>query len=238
MAAVGAVLSDARRCRMLAALGDGRALAATVLAMEAGVAPSTASEHLARLTEGRFVTVEQRGRNRYYRLAGPDVAQLLELIARMAPPAPVRSLREGTRAEALRKARTCYDHLAGRLGVAIMDRFLERCMIEAQESCVSAGSDHTRASDTGYVLTETGRETLADLGVKVESTGRRPLVRTCLDWSEQRPHLAGALGAVLAQRFFELRWIARAPRSRAVLVTSEGKASLWHTFSITLDATA
>ncbi len=120
LAAVGAALAEPARARILAALGDGRALAASVLAAEAGVAASTASAHLARLLDAGLLEVLPQGRHRYYRLAGPHVAELLEALARVAPPAPVRSLREGTRAEALRTARTCYDHLAGRLGVALM----------------------------------------------------------------------------------------------------------------------
>jgi DNA-binding transcriptional ArsR family regulator len=116
IAALAAVLADPARCRVLAALGDGRALPASMLASDAGVAASTASEHLARLVKAGLLTVERHGRHRYFRLAGPHVSDLLEALARVAPPAPVRSLREGTRAQALRLARTCYDHLAGRRG--------------------------------------------------------------------------------------------------------------------------
>jgi DNA-binding transcriptional ArsR family regulator len=235
---IGAVLADARRCRMLAALGDGRALAATALAIEAGVAPSTASEHLARLCDSHLVVAEQRGRHRYYRLAGPEVGELLEVIARLAPPLPVRSLTQGTRAEALRRARTCYDHLAGRLGVALMDAFLERGVIEAWESSVSGvlRKSSPSQSECGYMVTERGKGALAALGMTVESSsGRRPLVRSCLDWSEQQPHIAGMLGASLAHRLFELRWLARSPKSRAVLVTEEGGAGLRCSFGIVLD---
>src|SRR6266511_3670464 len=113
ISAIASVLADPGRCRVLAALGDGRALPASMLAAEAGVAPSTASEHLSKLVRAGLLTVERHSRHRYFRLAGPDVADLLEALARVAPPSPVRSLREGTRAHALRSARTCYDHLAG-----------------------------------------------------------------------------------------------------------------------------
>jgi DNA-binding transcriptional ArsR family regulator len=124
LARTAALIGDPGRARVLRALADGRELAATVLAHEAGVAPSTASVHLAKLVEGGLVTAESRGRHRYFRLAGPDVAAALEALAKLAPSAPVRSLREGTKAQAVRAARTCYDHLAGRLGVAIMSAFI------------------------------------------------------------------------------------------------------------------
>ena len=125
LAAVGALIGDPGRARVLRALTDGRELPASVLAAEAGVAPSTASVHLRKLVDGGLVVAERHGRHRYFRLAGPDVARALEALARIAPPAPVRSLREGTRAHAVRAARTCYDHLAGRLGVALMAGFVD-----------------------------------------------------------------------------------------------------------------
>src|SRR4051812_17871883 len=125
LAALGAVLAERARTRMLLALGDGRALAASVLAAEAGVARSTASAHLGRLVDAGLLAVTVQGRHRYYRLAGAEVAELIEALARVAPPAPVRSLREGTRAHALRAARSCYDHLAGRLGVAVMRALID-----------------------------------------------------------------------------------------------------------------
>src|SRR6185503_15390704 len=171
IAAVGALLGDRARTRILAALGDGRALAASQLAVEAGVAASTASEHLARLVDGGLLACERHGRHRYYRIAGPDVAGLLEAMARLAPPAPVASLREGTRAHALRVARTCYDHLG------------------ARDDRLSAFG-----RDVDYVLTARGAGALGDLGVDLDgaAASRRPFVRYCVDWSEQRHHLAGA----------------------------------------------
>ena len=125
LAPVGALIGDPGRARVLRALTDGRELPASVLAAEAGVAPSTASVHLQKLVDGGLVVAERHGRHRYFRLAGPDVARALEALARIAPPAPVRSLREGTRAQAVRAARTCYDHLAGRLGVGLMAAFVD-----------------------------------------------------------------------------------------------------------------
>jgi DNA-binding transcriptional ArsR family regulator len=234
IAALGSVLADERRARILLALGDGRALPASVLASEAGVAPSTASEHLRRLVEADLLQVEPNGRHRYYRLAGPQVGDLLETLARLAPAAPVRSLREGTRAHAVRSARTCYDHLAGRLGTALMDALVDR------EVLVADGEFDPRAErlaapgrELDYRLTETGADALRDFGVDVAALNRRrPLVRYCVDWSEQRPHLAGALGAAMADRLFELRWIRRADRSRAVHVTEAGATGLRDTFGL------
>ena len=216
LAAVGALLAEPARARMLAALGDGRALPASVLAAEARVAPSTASEHLARLVGGGFLAVERRGRRRYFRLHGPEIGEVLEAVARVAPREPVRSLREATRAEALRLARTCYDHLAGGLGTALMDALVERGMV--------AGED----------VTADGVEALSRIGVDLDSVpGRRPVFRSCLDWSEQRPHAAGKLGAALAARCFELGWIERLDGSRAVRVTPTGETGFADAFGVT-----
>src|ERR671936_3170631 len=202
LAAVGGLLAGPARARTLAALGDGCSLPASALAAEAGVAPSTASGHLARLVDGGLLAAESRGRRRYFRLHGPEVAEALEAIARIAPREPVRSLRQATRADALRAARTCYDHLAGRLGTALMDALLERGFVRDEH------------------VTPAGVEKLARLGVDLDSIpGRRPLFRSCLDWSERRPHAAGKLGAALAARAFELGWVERLDGTRAVRVT-------------------
>lgn len=242
IAALGALLSDPGRCRILLALGDGRALPASVLASEAGVAFSTASEHLGKLLDARLLRLETHGRHRYYRLAGPHVARLLETLAQYAPTAPVRSLKEGTRAHAVRQARYCYDHLGGRLGVALMDSLLEREVIVGGDGTfdpVQAQADRLSAPghDVDYRLTDTGGEWLRAFGVDVDAirTGRRPLIRYCLDWSEQRHHLAGALGAALARALFERGWLEAAPRSRAVLVTDLGARALGAQLGLVLD---
>jgi DNA-binding transcriptional ArsR family regulator len=217
LAAVGALVAEPARARMLAALGDGRALPASALAAEAGVAPSTASGHLARLVDGGLLTAESNGRRRYFRLHGPEVAEALEALARVAPREPVRSLGQATRIEALRAARTCYDHLAGRLGTALMDALLERGVV---------ADEH---------VTDAGRETLARLGVDLDSIpGRRPLFRSCLDWSERRPHAAGKLGAALAARAFEVGWVERLDGTRAVWVTPAGEAGFAAAFGLSL----
>ena len=150
LAAIGAVLAEPARARILLALGDGRALPASVLASEAGVAPSTASAHLGRLVEAGLLRAHPQGRHRYYRLAGPEVGELIEALARVSPAAPVHSLRQGTRAEALRAARTCYDHLAGRLGVAVFAALLERRL--------ARGGDGVHRLDGG------GRDRLSSVG--------------------------------------------------------------------------
>ena len=234
IAALGSVLADERRCRILMALGDGRALPATVLADEAGVAASTASEHLRRLEAARLVRVERHGRHRYFRLAGPQVGELLEVLSRLAPAAPVRSLREGTKAEALRSARTCYDHLAGRLGVALMDALLEQELLDGGDGrprpCERLAAP---GREVDYRLTDGGARRLRELGVDLDALPRRrAAIRYCVDWSEQRHHLAGAIAAALTARMFDLGWIRRARTSRAVRVTDRGRAGLWDAFGL------
>jgi hypothetical protein len=206
------------------------------------VAPSTASVHLAKLVEGELVVAETRGRHRYFRLAGPDVARALEALARIAPPAPIRSLREGTKAQAIRTARTCYDHLAGRLGVAIMSALVADGVLtggDGHHVRVRARKDRPSAPgrDLDYRLTDAGADRLRDLGVDVDRAlaGPRAPIRYCVDWSEQDHHLSGALGAALAARLFDLRWVKRLPRTRAVLVTDDGRRGLGEHFDVALD---
>jgi DNA-binding transcriptional ArsR family regulator len=242
IAAVGALLGDRARTRILSALGDGRALAASVLAVEAGVAASTASEHLARLVGGGLLACERHGRHRYYRLAGPDVARLLEAMARLAPPEPVTSLRQGTRAHALRVARSCYDHLAGQVGTGLMAAMIDGGLIEGGDGVYrprAAGRDRLSAAgrDVDYVLTGRGADVLSGLGVDLDgaAASRRAFVRYCVDWSEQRHHLAGALGAALHDRLLELGWVRRQPRGRAVWLTPAGAGGLERTFGLVAD---
>jgi DNA-binding transcriptional ArsR family regulator len=240
IAQVASLMADPARAKILLALGDGRALAASVLSDEAGVAASTASSHLKKLGDGSFLAVEKHGRHRYFRLAGPHVAELLEALARVAPPAPVKSLKDGTRAQAVRFARTCYDHLAGKLGTELMAAMLERGLIEGGDGVFDparALEDRLSAPgwDVDYRLTERGAEELAAFGIDVnELPARRKLVRYCIDWSEQRHHLAGALGAAIAARTFELGWVKRADATRAVHVTEDGHEGLRETFGVEL----
>jgi DNA-binding transcriptional ArsR family regulator len=236
IAQIGSLLADSARCRVLMALDDGRALPASRLAEEAGVAPSTASKHLAKLTEAGLLDVQTHGRHRYYRLSGPLVGDLLETLTQVSPPRPVRSLREGNRAAALRAARTCYDHLAGKLGVAIMDRLVER---DHLVPVFPADPDHPVVDgptgwgrDVDYKLTPSGQEFFEGVGVGMHSRRRRPLVRYCVDWSEQRHHLAGGLGWGLLDRLTSLSWIKRAKSTRSVVVTDQGRKGLAEWFGL------
>jgi DNA-binding transcriptional ArsR family regulator len=215
IAVVGALVADPTRCRILLALGDGRALPASRLAADAGVSAATASSHLGKLTDAGLLTVEARGRYRYYRLAGPEVGNLIEALERLAPAVPVRSLRQSHRARALREARACYDHLAGRLGVELMRVLIERGHL---------------MGDVDYALTEQGQAFLNDLGVRLPP--HRPVVRHHMDSSEQRPHLSGALGRGLLDRFLDLGWVRRSDDSRAVLITRAGHRGLDERFDI------
>lgn len=217
---------------MLLALADGRALPAGTLADEAGVRPSTASAHLARLLDGGLVTVLPQGRHRYYRLAGPQVGRMIESMAEVAPPAPVRSLREGTRAHALRSARTCYDHLAGRLGVELFAALLRAGWVRGGNGAHSLNGDGADllaapGHDVDYRLTEVGHRGLGQLGVALAPLPADGLgLRYCVDWTEQRHHLSGPVGAALAARLLDAGWLRRARRGRAIQVTGVGARGL------------
>ncbi|WP_449254963.1 ArsR/SmtB family transcription factor [Bosea sp. (in: a-proteobacteria)] len=214
LAEIAHLMGDPARANMLHALMDGRALTAKELAWLAGVAPQTASGHLAKLMQGGLLAVAAQGRHRYYRLAGPEVATALEglmVLANMEGGG--RRLPSRVGAE-LSFARTCYDHFAGRLGIGIHDALM-------------AGG-HLVASEGGYALTSPGKAIFAALGVDPDQPGRsrRAALRPCLDWSERRPHLAGHLAAALACRCFEAGWTRRRKDSRAVTLTEEGRAVL------------
>jgi DNA-binding transcriptional ArsR family regulator len=236
IAALASMLADPARCKVLLALDDGRALPASVLADEAGVSRPTASSHLGKLTAAGLLSVETHGRNRYYRLAGPEVGELLEQLGRLAPTRAVRSLREGTKAARLRTARTCYDHIAGRLGVQVMASLLEREVLVGGDGRYDPDRDsHDALSSPGrdirYELTENGRAFLTGVGVELP-TSKRPLVRYCVDWTEQRHHLSGALGRAVLDRFVSARWVKRTPRGRTLVITDDGRAALSDTFGI------
>jgi DNA-binding transcriptional ArsR family regulator len=228
-ATIAALAGDPARAGMLHALMDGRALTASELARAAGVTAQTASGHLARLAGAGLVMVEKQGRHRYHRLASPAVAHMMESIMQVASdlePARPR-LTVGPRDAALRAARTCYDHLAGRLGVALAD-------------AMSAEGYADLAGDGG-VVTDAGFAFLERIGVDVEclmarrsQRGARIMCRPCLDWSERRPHLAGAVGAALCALSFEKNWIRRIDGTRAVAVTPRGARVFRETFGAQL----
>lgn len=232
--AVAALLADPARCKVLLALDDGRALPAGVLAEEAGISRPTASSHLAKLTDAGLLTVRTQGRHRYYRLAGPEVGALIEQLGRLAPARPVTSLREGTRAARLRSARTCYDHIAGRLGVQLMGSLLDRGVLTGGDGWFHPGGTDRLSSpghDVDYQLTDGGRDLLGQMGVELP-TGPRPLVRYCVDWTEQRHHVAGWLGRALLDHFLAAGWLRRTPRHRALTVTGSGRVALSKRFDI------
>ncbi|GAA2734860.1 winged helix-turn-helix domain-containing protein [Actinocorallia aurantiaca] len=209
LAETAALLADRTRAAFCQALLDGRAWTAGELARHAGVRPSTASEQLSRLVAGGLLTEERQGRHRYVRLAGPEAAALIEALASYAPDVSrPRNLRRSVQLGAEAGARTCYDHLAGRLGVALSDAMIDRGLV---------------ADDSGLAVTPEGRAWLADaLGYRHPAGTRRPLVRSCLDWTERRPHLAGALGAALCAAALERQWVRRVGSGRAVKVTPAG----------------
>jgi DNA-binding transcriptional ArsR family regulator len=239
IAALASLFSDRARSRILLALVDGRALPASLLAAEAGVAASTASEHLRRLTGAGLVTVHPQGRHRYFRLRDAEVASLIESMARLAPAAQVRSLKQSNRLEVLRRGRTCYDHLAGQLGVTVFAGLLTRGAITGGDGVHHVdgrGEDRLSAPgrDFAYRLTPPGRELLLELGVELpepEADGATAL-RYCVDWTEQRHHLSGVVGRALAARLFELGWIERNGVVRAVSLGEAGKREFRRFFSV------
>ncbi|MFE4974723.1 ArsR/SmtB family transcription factor [Kitasatospora sp. NPDC056651] len=232
LAAFAALLADPTRAAFCTALLDGRAWTAGELARHARVAPSTASEHLSRLIAGGLLAEERQGRHRYVRLAGPSVATLIEDLTAFAettpapgpgtgtgrvngPAAAPRTLGEATRLSAEARARTCYDHLAGRLGVAVSDALIAGGLV---------------TEDGGLAVTERGRDWLAaqaiELPPRAGHRGGRPLVRSCLDWTERRSHLGGALGAALCRAALDRAWVERIGSGRALRVTPDGGRAL------------
>jgi len=228
LSVIGAALADRGRCRILLALTDGCALPAGVLAQEAGVGAATASAHLRHLRVAGLLDVAEQGRFRYYRLAGAEVARLVEQVARLAPRQPVRSLREGTRAHALRLARCCYDHVAGRLGVGLTTALIGRGHLTGGDGSTDRVAGGVR-DDVAYLLTPQGRETLGALGVTLPAEDGVPC---CVDWTEQRHHVAGPLGRGLLEALLTRNWVRRAERSRALLPTEEGKRALSEHFDL------
>lgn len=222
-AEIAALAGDPGRASMLNGLMDGRALTATELARLAGVTAQTASSHLTKMTEAGLLLVERQGRHRYHRLASPAVAQMIESIMRIAAPeTSVKTVRTGPRDAALRAGRTCYDHLAGHLGVSITDALIDAGHIDL-------GIDAGEVTDSGLALFDRA-------GVDLEAIAKRGriLCRPCLDWSERRPHLAGAIGAALCSHCFDNGWIRRIEGTRAVSVTPNGQRQLRETFGVRL----
>lgn len=211
---------------------DGRALPASTLSSEARVGASTTSVHLNKLVQGGLITVEKQGCYHYYRLKDNRVAQALEALALISPLDPIRSLSQGTKANALRSARSCYDHLAGQLGISIMQSFLDAKVLLRSDSIKVPSHQSTdflsaRVKDHPYYVGPEAEKVLASLGIDLSdiSIQKRALLAFCLDWSEQKHHLVGVLGALLMERFLELGWIYRGKFPRSILISGIGKES-------------
>jgi DNA-binding transcriptional ArsR family regulator len=224
VAEAAALIADASRARMLLALLDGRRLSAGELAMRGGVSPSAASAHLAKLVDGGLLTTERSGRQRFYALANAHIGHALEALARVAKPARIVALRQNLIAAELTIARSCYDHLAGRLGVGITESLVMRGALSLDGA-------------TAYRLGPDGAKFFAKLDIDVGDVHatRRHFARQCVDWSEQRSHLAGALGAAIRDRLLERRWIERNATNRAVRITPAGCVALEEYFGVRLD---
>lgn len=230
IARTASAFADARRARVLMALADGRARPAGRLAEEAGVAASTISNHLAILLEHELVTAEQQGRHRYYRLAGPEVEGVIEALARLAPRTPITSLRQHTKAAALRNGRTCYRHLAGHLGVRLFRRMLHAEWITGgdgrHDPAVAGDRLSAPGKGTQYRLTRRGATALSRWSLPAGVLSQERPLRYCIDWTEQAHHLAGPLGTAITSRFFELGWITRGNIPRSVRLTPAGDSGL------------
>ncbi|HJU15938.1 MAG TPA: helix-turn-helix transcriptional regulator [Stellaceae bacterium] len=226
IAEIAALVGNPARANMLAVLLDGRALTAGELAFAARVSPQTTSGHLGKLSEAGLLAVHRQGRHAYYRLASPLIGRMIESLMAVAAAGPPRPRPRWRGEEALRTARTCYDHLAGRLGVALADALAAR--------------EHVVLAEDGGLVTAAGEAFFAGFGIAVAGIGhgKRAFCRPCLDWSERRPHLAGALGAALAARCFDLGWLRRTRDSRALSITEPGLHGFAEQFGVRLDAGA
>jgi DNA-binding transcriptional ArsR family regulator len=224
IARIGALLGDAARTNMLTALMSGQALTAGELAREAGVTAQTASSHLAKLADGGLITPRRQGRCVYFALAGQEVAELMEAMAGLAASAGHRRTRPGPRDPAMRRARVCYDHLAGELGVAMLGGLIARGVVEDRGGSLSLAADASPF--------------LRSFGVAAEDlrAGRRPICKACLDWSERRSHLAGSLGSAMLQAIYAKGWARRLDGGRVVAFNAGGLAAFERTFAVALAA--
>lgn len=226
IAAIAALLGDPGRASMLTALMDGGALTAGELAREAGVTAQTASSHLARLESGELLVGRKQGRHRYYALSGPDVAAAIEALAGLAERTGHTRARLQPKEASLRRARVCYDHLAGDFGVALLESLTARGLVTE--------------SDEALTLTSAGHRFMEALGLDLAALSgrRRPLCKSCLDWGVRRSHLAGSLGAALLERFYALGWASREPGARLIVFSPKGLAAFSEIFGAPTDAHA
>ncbi|MER8594620.1 winged helix-turn-helix domain-containing protein [Mesorhizobium sp. M1182] len=216
IARIASLVGDPARANMLSALMGGTALTASELALEAGVSLPTASSHLSKLMEGGLLTLASQGRHRYYGLAGPQVAGMIEAITGVAAAVGPQRVRPGPRDAAMRVARVCYDHLAGEQAVAMLDRLVARQVLLRDDKVIQLGP--SAASH------------FAAIGIDVEGKARRPVCRACLDWSVRRSHLAGTLGAAILDKILAEKWARREKDSRAVIFSPVGKQAFETTF--------
>jgi DNA-binding transcriptional ArsR family regulator len=221
VALIASLLSDRSRSAIATLLLDGRSHPAGELAAAARVTPQTASFHLSRMTETGIVTVEKHGRHRYYRIGRAADAEVIEQLLSLAKPAEIKSFRQSVMMRELREARFCYDHLAGQTAVAIVEAMEARALL--------------RKAGMEYEVTAEGESFFADFGLDlaVLRRKRRAFARCCLDWTERKHHLAGALGQALTDRMFERGWLVRNEAGRGVRVTKEGEAGIARTFGVT-----
>lgn len=210
IAIIAALVGDPARASMLGALMAGRALTASELAQVAGVTVQTASSHLAKLSDGGLIAARKQGRHRYFTLSGDDVAQVLEGLMGLAERTLAKPVRTGPRDPGLRKARICYDHLAGEMGVGLF------------AACVTRGFIKERSEE--LELTAGGRQFFTDFGLDLKAldAARRPVCRPCLDWSARRTHLAGGLGAAILSHFIDRKWAWRVPDTRMIEFSPKG----------------
>src|SRR6201995_4147202 len=211
---IASLVGDPARANMLTALMSGRALTASELAQEAGITPQTASSHLSKLEAGGLIEPEKQGRHRYYRLTGDDIAGLLEMLDGLAARVGHMRVRTGPKDPELRRARICYDHLAGDLGVQMLDSMRDQKLVRQKKQDIELTAEGARFLEKNLQIAS-----------EALSHPRRPVCKACLDWSERRHHLAGTLGAAMMSRFTELKWAARdpTPGSRVVNFTRTGE---------------
>ncbi len=221
IALLGSLIGDPARANILTALISGKALTATELASEAGVTVQTASSHLKKLQEAHLLRQRKQGRHRYFTLADDDVGSVLEAMMGLAARRGLLRTRTGPRDEALRKARVCYNHLAGDLGVAMYDGMVKKGYLAERDDTV--------------ILTLDGEEFASQFGIDLTilSKSRRPMCKSCLDWSSRRTHLAGSLGTAFLNEFYKLNWASRVNGSRVVKFTSRGERQLLARFAVT-----
>ncbi|EDQ33475.1 putative transcriptional regulator [Hoeflea phototrophica DFL-43] len=223
ISSIAALIGDPARANILSALMGGKALTAGELAFCAHITPQTASSHLAKLLDGQLVAVEKQGRHRYFRLASVAVAEAFESLSGLAAAGPARQRTTGPRDVSMRRARTCYDHMAGTLAVAITDSLVDRGVVVIE--------------DRSGLITEDGSRFLSGIGItfKARTGSARPLCRTCLDWSERRMHLGGQLGASLLTKSLEQNWVRAAGDDRALTITRSGEHAFHKIFGLGTD---